>query len=334
MAVALVATVAAPASAAGAEPLGGEWHRAAILPAFEHDAYARAHTYESLVDLRMTGATHVGLYVEWYMRHSRASSVSPDPERTQTKSSVRQIIRDARSLGMTASVTPVVRVSNGEWQGQIDPRRVGKWFDSYREMVSRYAEVAEDERAKLFVVGAELDSMVRHKRAWGNVIEEARERFSGELTYSANWIGGAKRFELWRRLDYIGIAAYMSLSGSANPSKSVSELVRAWENRGYVEGVKEVRREYERPVLFTEIGYASTKGNTFQPWASGTGSISQDAQRRAYEAAYRVWSERDWFRGIYWWFWAYGRYADPASSSHSPRGKLAEETVRSWHTAR
>lgn len=333
-AIALVGTLFAPAGAHGVEPLGAEWHRAAILPAFERDAYAQPYTEESLAALRATGATHVGLYVEWYMANSTASSVSPDRGRTQTNSSIRHFMRQARSLGMTVSLTPVVRVSNGAWQGRIEPRRLGRWFGSYREMVARYARLAEGEDAKLFVVGAELDSISGHGRRWRNVIKDAREAFSGELTYSANWIGGARRFEPWRRLDYIGIAAYMTLVGSSDPTPSVSKLVRAWRKQGHVDAIAELRREHDKPVLFTEVGYASTKGNTAQPWAAGTGPISQEAQRRAYEAAYRVWSERDWFKGIYWWFWAYGGYHNPANGSHSPRGKLAEDTMRSWNTAR
>ncbi len=84
--------------------------------------------------------------------------------------------------------------------------------------------------------------------------------------------------------------------------------------------------------MFTEVGYGSWKGTAARPWSSVDGPISQVPQQRAYEALYRVWSQYDWFHGLYWWRWDAAR-PNPRDGSHDPRGKRAERTMRAWNTA-
>ena len=182
----------------------------------------------------------------------------------------------------------------------------------------------------MMVLCAELETMTSQTRAWLRVIREARERFDGKFTCSANAIAGAERVRFWNRLDYIGISAYMFLSGKPNPS--VDMLVRSW-RRKHLPDIKQLRRRERTPVLFTEIGYGSGMYTARSPWASVTGDYSQEPQRRAYEAFYRVWSQVRWFRGVYWWRWSPGPY-DPRDRSHSPRGKSAERVMRRWNRAR
>ncbi len=316
-------------AARSVQPLGKDWQRGAIVSVRGRDAYRDPATDESIAALAATGSTHVGLYPEWFMDSSESSHVGPDRDRTPSDGSVLHAMNEARSHGMSISLTPVVRPPG--WQGTIVPRRTDKWFRDYREMVGHYAELAERGRAESLVVGAELRSMVDHTSEWKRVIEVARKRFDGDLMYSALPINEAERIDFWKHLDQIGISAYMSLVRD-EPNPSVKELVEAWKRR-WVGEITRLKRKHDRPVVFTEVGYGSREGTAASPWAVPTGPISQEAQRRPYEALYRVWSRYRWFKGVYWWYWPVGAY-DPSNGTHSPRGKAAEQTMRDWNTAR
>ena len=86
-----------------------------------------------------------------------------------------------------------------------------------------------------------------------------------------------------------------------------------------------------RPVLFTELGYPSRLGAAEKPSQEGSGTISQPAQARLYEAAFKVWKDVSWFDGIWWWDWP-GDGGDPGrdAGSYPPVGKLAQSTLTRW----
>lgn len=323
------APASGPEDAGAAEPLGKDWQRGAIVWVEGRNAYRRPATDKSIAALAATGSTHLGLYVEWFMESPESGRVFPDSNRTQSDRSVLHAIKEARSHGMSATLTPVVRPP--VWQGTIQPRRTGKWFRSYRDMVEHYAELAERGRAGTLVVGAELRTMTGYTSEWKRLIELARKRFPGDLTYSANQLDEATRIGFWKKLDQIGISAYMPLVRD-EPNPSVSELVDAWK-RQYVDPIAKLERQNDRPVVFTEVGYSSREWTAARPWAVPTGAISQEAQRRPYEALYRVWSRYRWFDGVHWWYWPAGTY-DPSNGTPSPRGKAAERTMRAWNMAR
>lgn len=320
----------AAGTARGVTPLAEDWHRGAVVPGYHHDVYEQPETEAALADLALTGADHVQLFFHWYMPGPHSSQIEPHRRYTPTDASLLHAIEVAKSHGMSVSLHPVARPFD-TWQGNIRPTRLERWFRSYRAMIAHYAGLSEQGRADMLLVGAEFRTLQDETEEWRRVIEVARARFSGELAYASNGVTGALSVRFWRQLDYIAMSAYMVLAGR-DPNPSTAALVRAWESRGYVDAIKRLRRRYDRPVLFTEIGYASRKGTASAPWAAGTGGISQTPQRRAYEAAYRVWSDYPWFDGLYWWRWMPGAY-NPADGSHSPRGKLAEDVMTAWSTA-
>lgn len=316
-------------SASAVRPLGPTWQRGAIIPPGAH-TYSSPRSDNSIAALQASGSTHVNLYVEWFMRNRNASALNP-ARRTATDRSLLHAMSTARSKGMASVLTLVVRSSDGTWQALIRPRNRNRWFASYRRMAKRYANLARRGGAQTIVIGAELESMIRYTSKWRKVIRVIRARFPGRLTYSSNQVDGARRVGFWRQLDYVGMTGYMPLARGRNPS--VNRLVRTWKGRGYVHVARRLHQRYRKPVVFTEVGYGSWKGTAARPWASVEGPISQVPQQRAYEALYRVWSQYDWFRGLYWWRWEAG-LPNPRDGSHNPRGKRAERTMRTWNTAR
>ena len=75
---------------------------------------------------------------------------------------------------------------NNEWRGTIHPDVWEDWWDSYREMLHYYDQVAEKHHVELFVVGSELIRPNLEGPVDAHDPASSR-RVSRQLTYSANW---------------------------------------------------------------------------------------------------------------------------------------------------
>jgi hypothetical protein len=335
VAAVLVLALATPAAA-----LPPDWQKGANVTAWWHDGYEGAKVERSLAGLRATGTTQAAFVTTWYMTGATDSAIAPDADRTPSDTGLLHAIGFAHQLGMTVTLKPHVDVRDGSFRGDIAPSDPGRWFADYGAMIDHYAALAQDAGADMLVVGTELTSMSSFADDWRGVIADARSRFTGRLTFAANWTDGAQRVPFWAELDYIGIDAYMPLvQGSGDPSSDV--LASAWcqtdaagTPRSYVDEAKALHDLYGKPVIFTELGYESRLGATATPWGGASGEISQHSQQQAFEAAYRVWSRLPWFKGIYWWNWPSD--IDSATSddgSYAFYGKAAQETVGAWNAA-
>ncbi|MGI8807277.1 MAG: glycoside hydrolase family 113 [Acidimicrobiales bacterium] len=325
---ALVSTTRPTAATATTVAASG-WHKGANLASWWYDEWEQSSSDASLSALRATGSTDAAFVVTWYMASRTSSMVAPDSLKTPTDAGLLRAMAKARALGMRVVLKPHVDVVDGSFRGDIAPDSPKKWFNSYTTMLNRYAALAQKAGAELLVVGTELSSMSRYEKDWRGMIAGARTRFSGQITFGANWIAGAGLVKFWDALDYIGIDAYMPLASSSTPNPTVDQLAAAWRDRGYVKEIGSLQARWAKPVLFTELGYQSRIGTAVTPWYT-TGPVDREAQRRAYEATYQVWAGVSWFKGIYWWDWN-PSYFDPADGNFNPRGKPAEATVTAWN---
>lgn len=332
LAVAVAIAAAAVSSCGpGSEPEPDDeasWQAGLALTGWGPDVFATPESDAALFSLARTGASDVAIVPTWFMDHPGSDEVAPDAERTPSDAGVRSAAKVAGSLGLDVTIKPHVDVLDGTFRGEIAPASPEAWFASYRRMLNHYAELAEEVDATMLVIATELESLSSHEEEFRRLIAAARDRFSGTLTYAANWVDEAERVGFWDALDLIGVDAYMPLHTESD-HPSVEELAAAWGT--YRDRLAALRERVGKPVLFTELGYESRVGTTLRPYGLDTGEVSQEAQDRAYEAAFRVWSEVEWFRGIYWWDWpAADEPADVAAGSYTPRDKLAEATLTEW----
>lgn len=194
-------------------------------------------------------------------------------------------------------------------------------------------------------IGSELSSLTQpaYDGQWRMLIAGVRARFSGRILYAANW-DEYRHVTFFDALDAIGIDAYFPLASGTTPREE--EIVRAWTDytdrsgsaHHYVAEIDAVQAKFGKPVLFTEVGYASGPDNLAAPWAFAT-TYDAAAQQRAIAAALRVLADKPWFHGVWIWEWQ----ADPALTgklaggagdlSHTPQGKPAQDTLTEWFTA-
>src|SRR5690349_16930760 len=88
-----------------------------------------------------------------------------------------------------------------------------------------------------------------------------------------------------------------------------------------------------QPVMFTEIGYQSARGTNITPYYVNVATAipDQPEQANCYEAAFEVWAQEPWLKGMFWWGW---KPFVPASDDrdYTARGKLAAKVLRDWYT--
>lgn len=314
------------AGSADRSPLPERWQRGVNLTAFLPAAYSGATAERAMLTARAAGAGLVALVPTSYMETAASSEITADPAKTPSDESLLDAAREARRLGLVVAIKPHVDVRDGTFRGEIAPADRGAWFSSYGALVDRYAALADRAGARYLVIGTELSSMSGDEGAWRDLIERARNRFSGEILFAANWIDGAERINFWDALDGIGIDAYMPLG--TDPDPSVGEIVEAW--RPYAGRLRALHERWRRPVLFTELGYESRAGAAARI-NQGVAPLSERAQADAYEAAFRALSPLSFFEGIWWWEWsAEGLGIGAADGGFSPEGKEAADVLEAW----
>jgi len=314
---------------AATAPVGAGWRERGVdLTSYQPEVFASSGAAAQLDRIKATGSTTVSIVVTWYQADKRSGDVQPDGAKSATDDGVRAIAAAARDRGMTIALKPHVDVLDGTFRGDIDPDDPAAWMRSYTGFVTHLADLATEVGATTFVIGTELETLSRRTDDWRALIDQVRQRYSGRLTYAANWVAEAERVKFWDALDLIGIDAYMPLTKD-DPDPTVAELVRGWQP--WRRRLASLSASVDRPVLFTELGYPSRLGAADRPSQEGDGAISQPAQARLYEAAFRVFEDVPWFHGVWWWDWP-GDGGDPArdAGSYTPAGKLAERTMTRW----
>lgn len=252
-------------------------------------------------------------------------------------SSFIQAIDDLHHRGLRVHLKPHLWMQEG-WRSNINLKSDAdwdRWFESYRINMLRYAKIAQLTNTELFCVGTELRTSIKKQpEQWQRLIMEIRSIYNGELTYAANWYDEYEHISFWDKLDYIGIQAYFPLTKEENPS--LESIEKGWDR--HIKELEEVYKKYQKPILYTEVGYKSTPDATIKPWEWGsyfsklTHKKSDKTQQLAYEAMFKKNWNQPWFAGIYIWQW-HNRTTEESASTDldfSPRFKPAENVISRW----
>jgi hypothetical protein len=258
----------------------------------------------------------------------------------ENKKAVAQAIRQAHAQGLSVMLVPHLWVESGEWRALIDPGSDAgwrRWSESYGAFLKGWAKVAADSQVDLLSVGVELRSWVTSTRApsFSALVHDVRAIYKGPLTYSANW-DDVDDTVILGDVDVIGINAFYPLA-----EKEGADLRTLREGGERVRTrVQKLASNWQKPVLFTEIGYTTRKDPAVKPWewpdAMKNVVVDQKAQADAYAGLLGPLLEEPAFAGFFVW----RVYADPDDVSQeaewgfSPRGKLSELVMRDAFRAR
>jgi uncharacterized protein (TIGR03437 family) len=329
-----------------AQSLSGFTYNGITHASWQPTEYATTAATTSRQALAATGASWAGVMVTWYQDTITSTTIAPVATTTPTDAALEQAIQNLHSLGLKVILKPMVDLNypvNGQWRGDINPPASGMdaWFASYTSFIVKYAQMAQAQGVEALNMGTELVQMTgsANQSRWQAVIDAIRANYSGLLVYGANadYLGDEfSSVSFWPWLDMIGLDGYVPLTNHADPT--LAELVAAWRNNlyneDYLAAVQNLSDAYQKPVLFTELGYVSAAGTNEEPYNytwSVTPPYDPTEQRNCYDAFFLVWSpQSSWVKGVFWWDWEVTPPA-PGSLSYIPWGRPAEDVLRAWY---
>jgi len=233
---------------------------------------------------------------------------------------VTQLARVAHSLGMKVLLKPQLWMRGGNPADINFPGTAenAEWFAQYQPFLEHYAQLAAAIHADVFCVGVELEKMSANEQAWRKLIARAREIYPGPLTYAANFGTEFESVKFWNALDYIGVDEYYPLPDDLSATD-------------VVEKISSIQARYQKPVLFTEAGFASVPEANRTPWDDPSRPVDLEIQAKSYDALLSAFYEKPWFAGVYWWKVGTNGYGGPKDVSHTPWDKPAMAILDRWY---
>jgi hypothetical protein len=333
-------------AASPASQVPANWIKGVNMIGYAPDPYNIANQPDAIASWKATGGNAIAYAPRWFMDAPTSTTIAPAAELgSPSDESLIAAIDQAHAQGLRVMLRPYVDVKDGSWRGQITPSSVKAWFASYTAFIDHYLDLAKAHGVEEFTLGVEMLSMTlpQYDSYWLALIADARARFSGVLTYSANW-GKSQQVEYtqltwWDKLDYIGISAYFPLYEWDSPS--LEQMVAGWTSYtdhwggtyNWVDTIKGVHDRFNKDVVFTEIGFGSYV-NSPARWdqAAKTDVLDLGVQERAVEATLQVWSGIPWFRGIYWWHWEpYAGGGGTSDASDALNNKPVVQVLTRWY---
>ncbi len=290
---------------------------------------------EALRRMASLGVQAASLQFIYFMDEFSSLEIKPHPVNTPTDENLRRTIRQARSLGMRVMIFPTINIRDEAqnekyWRGNIEPKDWNPWWNNYEKFNLHFAQIAQDEGAEWYSVGTEMESSQRFKENWIRIIQSVREVFKGKITYSVNF-DAQDSFDFGEALDVIGMNTYDPISKDKEfPSRET--IYQHWWWILYKARTLEVR--FNKPVMITEIGYASSESAHRDPWDFRSPSPPYpERQAILMEEALNV--LQHWTEGEAIFYYLYGedlklglRPGGPLDTSFSPLGKPTEEILR------
>lgn len=250
----------------------------------------------------------------------------------------RTMIRQAQNNGLSVMLKPMIYIPAG-WAGDYSLETETQWQaweENYSRFILSYAEIANEEKVGLFVIGTEFRIAVEARPAyWKKLIREIRRVYKGALTFAANW-DFYERVPFWNELDIIGVNAYFPLVNSEIPQ--VDSLVMAWS--GPLQQLESFSKAEHKKILITELGYRSISKPAWRQWEqesvpSEIGALPP-AQVNAWEGFFKAAWQKSFISGCFLWNWYpdHSRSGGEGDSDYTPQNKPAEEVIRSWFARR
>ncbi len=257
----------------------------------------------------------------------------------ETDAGIESTTRHARERGIRTLLKPHLWVRRGAWPGDIAMQTEEdwtRWFENYRAFILHYARLAETNGIEALCVGTELRiASTTHPEQWRSIIAEVRSVYGGRLTYAANWHEEFDVIEFWDDLDFIGVQAYFPLVRHERPTRE--ELEAGWAK--HIPGLEQVSRRFDKPIVFTEIGYRSIPAAAIEPWTwpernrKDATLVDIATQAACYEAFFSAVWGRSWIEGAYVWKW-YPRHESAGGLDDvdfTPQNKPAQDVIARWY---
>lgn len=240
----------------------------------------------------------------------------------------------AQQRGMKVLLKPQIW-THDQWVGDLKFDTEADWVtfeENYSAFILKWARLADSLQLSMFCIGTELRYVVQQRpNYWRKLIQNIRSFYDGQLTYAPNW-DSYEAVPFWDDLDYIGVDAYFPLLAVDTPT--VCQLKTAWIPK--VEALEAFAQRYDKPILFTEYGYLSADGATYNTWELEAKREqlrpNELAQARAFQALLETFAPHDWWAGGFVWKWYPSQLSaigeGQQQTDYTPQGKLGAKVLK------
>ena len=288
--------------------------------------YGSAHASKELRRIQDMGANAITLVPYGFTRAPREPTISFRTGETDHR--VTRTFEAAKGLGLRTVLKPQLwsgRLFTGDIVFETDAD-FEQWFRQYRRWMLHYARLAELYQVDLLAIGTELDGVTQNEAAWRSLIADVRRIYSGPITYAAHWGPDFEQLPFWDALDYIGLNMYYPLAAPGEMPRADSPRLKE-----LVERIGKIARKYDKPLLFTEVGFPSSARAAAEPWKEDDAALDLELQERCYEVIFEAFYRQPWFAGLYWWKWPSHGNSVPYDGSYNPLGKPAADVLARWY---
>lgn len=284
--------------------------------------------YENMLkEIKETGSPWVCLTFKFYQNNIRSTSIEIPDTNSVYWQRIIQTTKQAKTLGFKVAFLPIVLLEDAktkEWRGSIKPKSAETWFNNYKKLIVQVSQMAENEGVDLLFAGSEFSSLQGYKNEWVNLIQNMRTVFSGLITYSVNW-DAFNNIPFTDELDLVGVNGYFSLTTINNPKLSL--LVKRWNT--IKKRLLNKQRTLNKPIFFSEIGYASQNGNNKDPWNYLiSDEVDLQEQLDCFNAFNETWLNDETLSGVFFYEW-FGE-GGACDTGYTPKAKPALKAIKKW----
>ena len=288
--------------------------------------YGSTKARETLLRLKKMGVNTISILMEGRMRH--VDDVEIRFDEIADLESIQAILLDANQMGFATILIPHLYLDDGAWRGRIemsDPQNRDAWWRSYSQFILTAADLAAQSGTSMLSIGVELKAMSSQldTRTRMRILKkEIKTRYSGLLTYSANW-DEAEQVMFWDVVDVVGVNGYYPL---------VPDVVRGAEAVG--RRLALLHQSTQKDVLVLEVGYRASPMSHIEPWTwpedLDRPEVDAAAQARNWAAVLAHWLGVPGMRGLLVWVIPTDP-DDPASEpphGFNPMNRPAEQVLK------
>lgn len=282
---------------------------------------------QNVARIKRQGFEAISLVVHWHQTDIYSHDLRPQGKEWIDDQRLLAMIRHARQAGFKILLFPIIWLNqraHKEWRGVLKPRHKALWWNQYQKFILHYAQIAAREKVDWLSIGSELSSMESNLIEWQKLIRLVREVYPGDLIYSANW-DHYQSVSFWHLLDVIGMTGYHEIARqndrSLHAMKDRWHLIKAalFEWHSY--------HQFQIPIMFTEVGYASQQGSAVHPWNyTQSKVVDLEEQYLAYRSFIETWQNSNLLCAVFWNSWGLGGLQD---SWYTLTGKPILSLIRS-----
>lgn len=281
----------------------------------------------------------VCLAVANYQEHFYSTEIHADYMRTPTDRDIEDFVKRAHEQNVKVCLKPMLNSEDNMWRAHIGFPDLNmsdmdiywnKWFESYKQYILYYAELAQELHCEMLCIGCEMLGTEHRKYEWLHIIDEVRKIYSGKIVYNTNH-DHEDSVEWFDVLDYIGTSAYYPVGGE---SLTYDEMMKNWLEVKYrLDAIAESRH---KKFIFMEIGCRSVAGASSHPW-DFTEQLPWNEKEQAdfYRSCFDTFIEDKNFAGVFWWDWPTFVYNDRIDAEKdkgfSIHLKEAEKVVKNYY---